>query len=60
MSETAFRDRLRRGHLLIGTILALPSPEVAEILSRCGFDWLFIDAEHSAIDPLRAQAMLQA
>jgi len=60
MSETTFRERLRRGELLIGTVLTLPSPELAEILSRCGFDWLFIDTEHSATDPARAQAMLQA
>lgn len=45
-----FRTRLRRGDRLIGVIVSLPSPEVAEALSLCGFDWLFIDMEHGGID----------
>jgi len=51
---------LRRGDLLIGTLVSLPSPEVTEILAGCGFDWLFIDAEHGAFNPQQAQGMLQA
>ena len=50
--------RLRKGDLLIGTIVTLPSPEVAEILSSCGFDWLFVDLEHGALDFAGAQAVL--
>jgi 2-dehydro-3-deoxyglucarate aldolase len=33
---------------------------VAEILSQIGFDWLFIDAEHSTLDPHDLQALFQA
>lgn len=55
-----FADRLRRGDLLIGTLVSLPSPEITEILSTSGFDWLFIDAEHGAFNPQQTQAMLQA
>ena len=46
--------------MLIGTLISLPSPEVTEILSKTGFDWLFIDAEHGAFNPQEAQALLQA
>ena len=53
-------QRLRRGEKLLGTVASLPSPEVAELLAQCGFDWLFIDMEHGPIDILMAQRMLQA
>ena len=56
----SFAERLRRGDLLIGTLISLPSPEVTEILAGSGFDWLFIDAEHGAFNPQQAQGMLQA
>jgi 2-keto-3-deoxy-L-rhamnonate aldolase RhmA len=55
-----FASRLRAGDLLVGTLVSLPSPEVCEILSHVGYDWLFIDAEHGAFNPQQAQSMLQA
>lgn len=36
--SASFRDRLRAGDRLIGTLLSLPSPELAEIASAAGFD----------------------
>jgi len=59
-NKHSFAERLRRGDLLIGTLVSLPSPEVTEILAGCGFDWLFIDAEHGAFNPQQAQGLLQA
>ncbi|MFO1435461.1 MAG: aldolase/citrate lyase family protein [Gammaproteobacteria bacterium] len=56
----SFRQRLRAGEQLLGTLVSLPSPEVAETLAGAGFDWLFIDGEHGAFDALVAQRMLQA
>ena len=38
-----FRERLRGGETLYGTLLNLPSPAIAEVLARSGLDWLFID-----------------
>ena len=55
-----FRNRLRRGELLRGVLLNLPSAAVAEILAGAGFDWLFIDGEHGAIDTGELVAILQA
>lgn len=55
-----FRERLKSGERLVGTLLTLNAPEVAEILSRAGYDWLFLDLEHSAMGPGEAQRMLQA
>jgi 2-keto-3-deoxy-L-rhamnonate aldolase RhmA len=55
-----FLERLKRGDRLVGTLLTLDAPEVAEILSRAGYDWLFLDLEHSAMGPSEAQRILQA
>lgn len=53
------RGRLLAGEMLVGTVVTLPAPEVPEILAGAGFDWLFIDAEHSPLDMRDAQALLQ-
>jgi len=58
--KESLRTRLKRGDLLAGTLVSLPAPEVAEILAEAGFDWLFIDMEHSQLDPPAAQVILQA
>jgi 4-hydroxy-2-oxoheptanedioate aldolase len=44
------RKRLKSGEPSIGTWLALPSPEAAEYISKIGFDWLVVDAEHNPVD----------
>ncbi len=58
--QNTLKARLGRGELLAGTIVSLPCPETAEILSRCGFDWLFVDMEHGAIGFTALQRVLQA
>jgi 2-dehydro-3-deoxyglucarate aldolase/4-hydroxy-2-oxoheptanedioate aldolase len=58
--KTEFRKQLLGGRPLIGTLVTLPSPEIAELLATAGFDWLFVDLEHGALDPLCAQRILQA
>ena len=55
-----FRRRLRNGETLRGVLLNLPSAAVAEILAAAGFDWLFIDGEHGAIDSREIVEILQA
>jgi len=44
----------------VGTLLSLPSPEIAEIAAEAGFDWLFLDMEHGLLGPADAQRMIQA
>ena len=58
--QNDFRARLRRGDTLLGTMLTLPSPCVAEVLAGLGFDWLFIDAEHGPLETRELLAILQA
>jgi 2-keto-3-deoxy-L-rhamnonate aldolase RhmA len=58
--DRGFRGKLRKKELLIGTVLGIASPEVAEIISEVGFDWVWIDMEHATIDLVQAQIMTQA
>ena len=58
--EKSFRNRIASNELLVGTVLSLQSPEVAELLVSCGFDWFFIDMEHGAYDMSCAQSMVMA
>jgi 2-dehydro-3-deoxyglucarate aldolase len=55
----SFRSRLRSMQTLLGTLITIPSPAVAEILSNAGFDWLFVDLEHSVMDIKDAETILQ-
>lgn len=55
----SFRDTIRAKTLLLGTLMTVPSLEIAEILSTSPFDWLFLDLEHSAMNARDAQTLLQ-
>jgi 2-keto-3-deoxy-L-rhamnonate aldolase RhmA len=44
---------------LAGTLLSISAPQVAEIISDSGFDWVLIDMEHSAISLESVQNALQ-
>jgi 2-keto-3-deoxy-L-rhamnonate aldolase RhmA len=55
-----FTERLRQNEFLLGTMLTIPAPEVGEMIAKCGFDWLFMDGEHSPLSTLDWQRMLQA
>jgi 2-dehydro-3-deoxyglucarate aldolase/4-hydroxy-2-oxoheptanedioate aldolase len=53
-------QRLSEKEICLGTIISIPSPETAEVLALCDFDWLFIDMEHGAFDITALQGILQA
>ena len=55
-----FKEGLQQGNALIGTIITIPAPEVGEIFAGAGFDWLFVDLEHSTLSVREAQTILQA
>ena len=57
---TTFRDALKGGKPLIGTLLTVASPAVAEALALLGFDWIFIDLEHGSLSIKDAQIAIQA
>ena len=39
LSSRDIRDLIRQGKPTVGTWLQLPSPDVAEIVARLGYDW---------------------
>ena len=54
-----FRKRLASGEMLVGTMVTLTAPPVAEILAGVGYDWLFVDAEHAPFEAAELSALLQ-
>ena len=54
----SFRRRLQKGDVLIGSLLQMPLPEVAECFVQAGYDWLFVDLEHSPMDARNALDIL--
>jgi 2-dehydro-3-deoxyglucarate aldolase/4-hydroxy-2-oxoheptanedioate aldolase len=58
--EKSFKSRLAQGEILVGPLVTLPSPEVAEILAGVGFDYLWIETEHAPMNLAQAQMMIQA
>lgn len=55
-----FRKRLSNFETLLGTIISTPAVEIAEIFANAGYDWLFIDLEHSPLGISEAQKIIQA
>ena len=43
-------DKVAAGKLAIGSHVGFDSPFVTEMIAGCGFDFIWIDGEHSAID----------
>ncbi|MDD5421871.1 MAG: aldolase/citrate lyase family protein [Candidatus Omnitrophota bacterium] len=53
------KARLKANKLTIGSWITLASPAIPEIMARCGFDWLTVDMEHSAITIEIAQDLIR-
>lgn len=53
-----FRSKLKQGELLISPLITFSCPEAAEILAEVGYDWFFIDAEHTTFSPADLQAIV--
>lgn len=43
-------EKISKKELIIGTSVSLAEPVVSEILCQCGFDFIWIEGEHSALD----------
>jgi len=54
------RRILQTGGSVIGSWINTGSPIVAELMATMGFDFLTVDAEHSAVDLPQAQLLFQA
>ena len=54
------KERIRAGEPLIGSLVTMPSLDVAEIMACIGFDYLWIETEHAPMDFVHAQSLIQA
>ncbi|MBV9259592.1 MAG: hypothetical protein JO215_16395 [Ktedonobacteraceae bacterium] len=52
MRKNFVKEKLKRGEPTLGAWLNLPGIPSARAMARLGFDWLLIDMEHSAYDPV--------
>lgn len=51
MRTNHVKAKLTKGEPVLGSWISLPSVQVARLMAQMGFDWLLIDAEHSAHNP---------
>lgn len=54
------KQRLEAGQVCLGATIISGSPVVAELLSRVGFDWIWLEMEHTTVSEDGILAMLQA
>jgi 2-keto-3-deoxy-L-rhamnonate aldolase RhmA len=50
MLQDRIRQRLDQGEVAYGIVNLWPDPDLVELAGACGFDFVFIDAEHGALD----------
>ena len=53
-------DKVHAGKLALGSHVGFDSPFVTEMIAGCGFDFIWIDGEHGAIDRKDIQTHLMA
>jgi 2-keto-3-deoxy-L-rhamnonate aldolase RhmA len=44
-----FKQKLRSGEVIYGLTLTIGSPQIAELVGNLGFDWVWIEAEHTTM-----------
>lgn len=54
------RDQWKRGELSLGTAVALTDAAVSELFGEAGYDFVWIDCEHSALSLSQAQDHIRA
>lgn len=50
MRNDRLRRRVEAGEVAYGLVTTWPDPDLVEAAGACGFDYVFIDAEHGALD----------
>ncbi|WP_306046408.1 HpcH/HpaI aldolase/citrate lyase family protein [Nioella sp. MMSF_3534] len=60
LPKNAFKAALKAGRKQIGMWVSIPDSGVVELLAGCGYDWLLIDTEHSAMGAVDTMPLMQA
>lgn len=55
-----FKEKLHSGDVVYGLTLTIGNPQIAELVGYLGFDWVWIEAEHTAMGLETILAQLQA
>ena len=55
-----FKQKLRSGEIVYGLTLTLGTPQIAELVAHLGFDWIWIETEHTTMSLDAVQSQLQA
>jgi 4-hydroxy-2-oxoheptanedioate aldolase len=58
--DNPVKEKLRRGEVVLGAFIPMPSPDIVEIVALAGFDFALLDAEHGRITPDDAYPMILA
>jgi 2-keto-3-deoxy-L-rhamnonate aldolase RhmA len=58
--ENTLLKMFREGRMAVGATPPFVSPEAVEAMGIIGFDFVFLDGEHSAISPETCQALVRA
>jgi len=53
-------EKIAAGKMVLGSHIGFDSPFITEMLAGCGFDFIWIDSEHSALDKKDIQLHLMA
>ena len=54
----SIKDKLKSGKNVYGTWCVIPSPEVINVISKSGLDFVIVDMEHGSMDYTTAQQMV--
>lgn len=60
MQTNRTREKLNADQAVFGTFMGLGSPNLAELLSQVGLDYLVIETEHNSLDSAEIEHMLMA
>jgi 2-keto-3-deoxy-L-rhamnonate aldolase RhmA len=59
LNKLTLKEKLKSGHLTLGSWITIAHPAIAEIMSNVGFDWLVVDLEHSVITIREAEELIR-
>lgn len=60
LPKNPFKRAIAEGRQQFGLWCSSNDSTIAEMLAGCGYDWMLIDTEHTALDPLAVLPILQA
>ncbi len=58
--KNVVKEKLQQGKVVLGSMVLIPDPAIAEILGMAGFDYLMMDAEHGAYNERLMENMVRA